>query len=340
MITSKQIFVMIAGLVAGTFGDLFTDFFTAFQANELFGAAGNGIPFALAFGAVAYANIPAEVLSNIRGWHGNINQQFNNISNVADTLAANQKAWNVPEDLSTQLTNDRDQLAALIIKCRSNSGSPADRAVRNTLLKALVAQCLTQIKSWAFVQHYNGVLTADDVHLLGFLLPGDAAGHHDRKEAVDELAEVKVSVINMDNIRVVIDQSSAENAALVRHGWPQGVHQAVIVIMAADGVTEVHRQMTTRLHTDIQMPAGSHGKQFILKAAFLRHVDDTPKFGNEPTFSMPLTTEDLAAAIDHQQHEDFETQLREIERHRQELEHLLSAAAAANNNNTAAGGGA
>jgi hypothetical protein len=51
-------------------------------------------------------------------------------------------------------------------------------------------------------------------------------------------------------------------------------------------------------------------------------VNDEPRFGNEPTFSMPLTTEDLAAALDRQHHEDFETQLQEVERQRQEIERL------------------
>jgi hypothetical protein len=39
---------------------------------------------------------------------------------------------------------------------------------------------------------------------------------------------------------------------------------------------------------------------------------------------MPLTTEDLAAALDRQHHEEFEAQLREIKRHRLETEQLRS----------------
>jgi hypothetical protein len=77
------------------------------------------------------------------------------------------------------------------------------------------------------------------------------------------------------------------------------------------------------------MPEGSHGKQFIIKAAFLRHVNDEPRFGNEPTFSMPLTTEDLAASLDHQHHADFEAQLQEVERARQEIARLQAELAAA-----------
>jgi hypothetical protein len=76
---------------------------------------------------------------------------------------------------------------------------------------------------------------------------------------------------------VVIDRSAGENAAQVVHGWPSGVKHALIVITAVDGRKEVYRQLTTRLHNDIRMPDGSHGKQFILKAAFLKHVDDKPR---------------------------------------------------------------
>jgi hypothetical protein len=70
------------------------------------------------------------------------------------------------------------------------------------------------------------------------------------------------------------------------------------------------------------MPEGSHGKQFILKVSFMKHLDDAPRFGSELTFSMPLTTEDLAAAIDRQHHEEFEAHVRETEMHRQEVERL------------------
>ncbi|MDR1223091.1 MAG: hypothetical protein LBL07_09495 [Tannerella sp.] len=197
--------------------------------------------------------------------------------------------------------------------------STADRTLRNSLLKSTVGLCLLQVRIWAYGQFSAGILTADDVHLLGFLLPGENGGHHDRTEATDEVAEVKVKVINEDNIRIVIDRSAGENAAQVAHGWPEGAHNALLVITAADGKTEVYRQMTTRLHNDIRMPDGSHGKQFIVKASFLKHINDEPRFGNEPTFSMPLTTEDLAAALDRQHHEEFEAQMREVERQRQEI---------------------
>jgi hypothetical protein len=153
-----------------------------------------------------------------------------------------------------------------------------------------------------------------------------AASTEDRTEATDEVAEVKVKVINEDFIRVVIDQSAAENAAQIVHGWPAGVRNALIVITSADGKTEVYRQFTTHLHNDIRMPDGSHGKQFIIKASFLKHVNDEPRFGNEPTFSMPLTTEDLAAALDRQHHEEFEAQMCEVERQRQEIERLQAEA--------------
>jgi hypothetical protein len=321
MKTFISISVLIAGIVSGMFSGIFGDFFSGIEWVELL-CGGSGITLALALGTVMYSDLPEEIRSVIRRWHGTMDEQFNNISNVLNRLKQHSTEWEVPEAFIKQLSSSHDQLSALIIKCKSSDGSSSDRALRNSLLKTTVGLCLTRVKSWAFAQYYEGVLTATDVHLLGFLLPGETGGQHNRKLATNVLAEVKVLVINMDYIRIIIDQAGTENAALVKHGWPYGVRQALIVILAADGVTEVYRQMTTRLHTDIEMPAGSRGKQFIVKAAFLQHVDDKPKFGNEPAFSMPLTTEDLAASLDRQHHEEYEEHLREVERHRQEIERL------------------
>jgi hypothetical protein len=43
------------------------------------------------------------------------------------------------------------------------------------------------------------------------------------------------------------------------------------------------------------MPAGSHGKRFIATSAFLKHVDDRPRFGNEEIFAMTVTVSDMMA---------------------------------------------
>jgi hypothetical protein len=285
----------------------------------LAGMAGSGLAVVLA--AVVPAVITDGIIAGMRRWHGSIDDQFSNIDNLVTTLLAHPE-WSIPSDLLTQLTGNRDRLQVLINRCRTSAGSKADREMRNSLLKSTVGLCLLQARVWAYGAYTAGVITADDVHVLGFLLPGESGGRHERTEATDVTAEVKVKVINGDFIRVVVDQSAGENAAQVVHGWPTGVKMALIIIIAADGKTEILRLMTTRLHNDIHMPDGSHGKQFIVKAAFLKHVDDEPRFGNEPTFSMPLTTEDLAAALDRQHHEEFEEHLREIERQRQEIELL------------------
>ena len=244
----------------------------------------------------AHSAITESMAAHLRKWRGAIDEKFSNVDNVLKLIQAHQSAWDVPPALLTELTANHAQLQELITKCRTIFGSTADRNLRNALLKSTVALCQLQVRAWAYTQYIGGVLTADDVHRLGFMLPGDAGGRRMRKKATNALAEVKVHTINEDIIRVVIDHSGGENAAQTAHGWPAGVHTALIVITAADGVTEVYRRHTTHLHNDIRMPKGSRGKQFIIKAAFLRHIDDEPQFGNEPTFSMPLTTEDLVAA--------------------------------------------
>jgi hypothetical protein len=138
------------------------------------------------------------------------------------------------------------------------------------------------------------------------------------------VAEVTISMRQTRFIRVIIDHASSENAALVVHGWPKGVRHAAIEILSADGKKVVHHQLTTHLHTDIEMPEGSQGQLFIARAAFLRHVDDLPKYGPEPTFSMPLTTKDLADVLDKQHFEEYEAHLREVERRRQEVEKMVA----------------
>jgi hypothetical protein len=195
----------------------------------------------------------------------------------------------------SQLADSHSQLEELISKCSSLAGSTADRMLRDSLLRPTVRFCRIQVKAWAHGQYSAGILTAEDVHVLGFLLPGEIGGHRGRREPTRELAEVKVRVLGTDFIRVVVDHSVGENAARMAHGWPPGVRNALIVIIAVDG-TEVYRRVTTRLHNSICMPAGSHGKTFIVKAAFLKHVDDVPHFRTEQTFTLPLTTEDLLKA--------------------------------------------
>jgi hypothetical protein len=275
-------------------------------------------------------SLTESILTGVRRWHGSIGDKLINIDNLVNVIKAHQPAWPIDPGLLAQLSGNCERLQALVVKCHTPEASSADREKRNTLLRSTVRLCLLQVKVWAYSQFTAGVMTATDVHLLCFLLPGETGGHRSRTEATAAEAEVKVRVLNEDFIRAVIDNSAGENAAQVSHGWPAGVRNALLVITAADG-TEVCRRITTRLRTDLCMPAGSHGKQFIIKAAFLKHVSDEPRFGAEQTFSMPLTTEDLVAGG--RSREDFGApspeQALELERLRREVTRLQAALIAA-----------
>jgi hypothetical protein len=260
--------------------------------------------------------------ANVRRWHGGIDDQFACIDNLINIMEAHVSTWSIPTAMRTQLTTSRTKLQTLINKCRTTEASTSDRNQRNSLLKSTVAYCLLQVKTWAYGLYSAGTMTMDDLHQLGFMLPGERGGRHVRTVETNVKAEVKVTVISGERIRVVIDQSAGENAAQVAHGWPEGIRYALIVIIAADGNREIYRHITTRLHKNIRMPEDSHGKLFVIKASFLQHVDDEPSFGNEPTFSMPITTEDLIVAIDRQHHEDSNAQTHEVERLHQEIERL------------------
>jgi hypothetical protein len=315
-----EIFVSLAGILFEYAGE----FFSLFSDSGLLPSAGGGVTLALALGATGHGEISEGVLADIRKWHGGIDDQYSRIDNIL-IQSESQTSWPLPMTMAAELTNNRDELRVLIEKCRSSLASKKDREMRNSLLRATVGYCLMDVKVWAHGEFTANLMTADDVHLLGFLLPGETGGNNRKVEATDAVAEVKVKVITADIIRAVIDHAAGENAGPVAHGWPPGVRHALIVIMSSDGKTEVYRQPTTRLHNDIRMPDGSHGKQFMIKASFLKHLNDDPRFGSEPTFSMPLTTEELVTLQDRQHHEEFEAQMREVERQRLEIEALHAA---------------
>ena len=242
-------------------------------------------------------DITEGLLAATRRWHGTLIEQFSAIDNLFKIIEAHQTDWALPPVLFVQLRDNHNRLEKLMAKCATSAASDADRYLRKSLLKSTVDLCVLKIKLWAYGQYAIDVMTVTDIYMLGFLLPGKAGGHHARHEATDIKADVRVQAINADFIRVTLSQSDGKNAALVTHGWPAGVHNAIIVITTDNGKTEVYRKLTPRLHNDIQMPQGSHGKLFIVKAAFLRHTNDDPRFGAEQTVSMPLTTEDLALAV-------------------------------------------
>jgi hypothetical protein len=314
----SEIIINTAGIVSG----LSNAFFSFFSDGGILSAEGVGVVLAFAAIATVTGNIPEGTLVAVRQWHGTIDEQLGNIIKVTGVLTEHKTSWIVPTALLDPLTDNCNELCMLVPKCKSTSASTDDRAHRNTLLKSTVAYCLMNVRIWVYQAYAAGALTVDDVHSMCFLLPNEHGGRHERSKATNVVAEVKVRVITQDLIRAVIDQASVENAGQVVHGWPPGVKLALIVIISVEDGSEVYRQMTSHLHNDIPMPESSRGKQFAIKASFLKHVDDIPRFGSEPTFSMPLTTEELIDAHDRQHHEDFEEQLRAVEQHRQEVEGL------------------
>jgi hypothetical protein len=300
--------ISISIFVAGVVGIVSSLVAALFNAPEwcqfLFGGGGATLGFAST--VASHNDIPEEILTIIREWHGSIAQKTRNVNNVLNRLKAHAVEWKVPEEYLDLLTVNCQKINELVAKCAQSSSSADDRIVRNEILKTTVSFCLTTIKTWAQSQCYAGMLSVSDVHMLGFFLPAESGGRRERKDPTKAKAMVKALVTHMDTILVVIDHSYTENAALVNHGWPEGVRNAVIVIRSADGKREIYNKLTSRLHTSITLPEELRGKQIIIKAAFLRHVDDTPKFSEiQPVISLPLTTEDLAKTVD-QQHEEEE----------------------------------
>jgi hypothetical protein len=284
-------------------------------------AGSSGYILAFALVGPPEGHINEALLSYIKQWHGSIHQQFLHIENIILAIKTHPD-WPYPAEVFAQLLLYYNELKELIPRCEGIDSSPRDRDRRDLLLEKAVSLCLLHVKIWSFGMFSAGTFSEDQVHALGFLVPGEQSRHHDLSGPINMTPEVKVKVQSAEVIRVVADQSAGENAADVVHGWPRGVKHVLIIILSAEDNKEIYRSITSKMHNDIVMPEGSRGKQFTVKAAFLKHTDDVPRFGNEPLFSMPLTTEDLVARQHQQVLDDLDEQLLHVRRHREEIERL------------------
>jgi hypothetical protein len=310
MFTLEPVLVPEIGMVLDHASSLVSSLFN----DGGFVLLGGGVKLAMAIGPAQFDDPIEAYLSRARKWHGNIDEQFQNIKDLHDVLANAKPAWDVPTGLVPELKGHITSLQTLIDKCNGASATQRDRTDRNSELKTTVSLCIVQIKFWAYGAYALGHLTTDDIHSMGFLLPGERGGHRARAEANVVQAEVKASVLSASSVRIVVDQAADKNAGQVAHGWPTGIKHVLIAITTDNGKTEVYRGITSRLHNKIDIPEGFAGKMFIVKAAFLKHTNDKPEFLAETTFTMPFTFDDLAKMIEQQHEADLEEHRLEVER--------------------------
>jgi hypothetical protein len=282
-----------------------------------------GVGFVTAFAIIGSVGLKADdmaaILAAAKRWHGDMTARFANIDGLTNLLKSKLDAWDVPTNMMTFLNTNRNRLQILIPFCNTTASSTNDRIDRDSLFKSTIEYCLHDVKFWAFGLLHAGVITLDDFHKMGFLVPGETAGHHTRAEATDAKAEVKVRILGPDQIEVVVDQAAEENAAKVKHGKPRGVNYIQVVVYTTDTGEEIHDEKSTHLRKKVNIPAQYHGKQLGIKAAFLMHVEDKPNFGDGALFSMPLTTQDLIAAFEEQHRIDMEARSKAVEIHKQEI---------------------
>jgi hypothetical protein len=304
------------------FFDQVSMFFASLSSEAtLWIVAGSGVVLAFA-AAFSRDDIPEAVFTNVKKWHGKIKEQFENVDNAAEVIGVYaQSGWNIPPAMSAKLKTYADRLRVLIGRCDHDHASRADRMERDSVLKEAVSYCLLQVRMLVYHQFAEGNMTLDDVHLLRFLMPGETAGRRERSEETNAEAEVKAHPVSANEVRIVIDQAAATNAGQVVHGWPKGIRHALLIITTKEG-EEVYREITTSLHNNVSMPEGSHGKMFLVKASFLKHVNDTPRFRQEDTFTMPYMVEDIASLVSKMHEEDAENHRLEVERLEAEIRRL------------------
>jgi hypothetical protein len=239
---------------------------------------------------------PDAIYAHVQRWYGTMREKFTNINDLVNFIIAH-PALPVDAEFFPRIKALRDEIDELMKKSESNLGTLVDKALRNARIHEAVDLCRHRGQAWAHEMHALGNMTAEEVHAIGFLLLGEGAGRHERNPPTKEIALIKATPYNEDYVSIVVDKSDDKNAGPVKHALPDGVRYILIRVLSGDGNTELVRKMSTRVHNDLHMPEGSHGKQFIATAAFLAHVDDEPHFGNQVVFSMPLTAADMIAQL-------------------------------------------
>jgi hypothetical protein len=252
------------------------------------------------------------LLSHTRRWHGTAAAKYANILQLVTIVKANQERWKMPEELYDTLIANQYQIGELISLCKTSFGSKNDRMRRNTLIRDTVFMCRFYVKMWAYGKFTEGVMTALEVQRLGFLMPGENGGRHKRKLPTDRKPHVAVATLGSDHININIFNTNDE--VIVRHGWPEGVRNAVFVVQTPDGKREILRQFTTKRHNTVHIPDGYHGQQLTIRAAFLKHVGDDPLFGPLAYFTLPIETSDLLQSINQKYVDEIEALKKELER--------------------------
>jgi hypothetical protein len=228
----------------------------------------------------------------VKNWHGSMDAQFTNIENMFSVLKSLQSTWKAPKKMMVVLEEKVPELDKIIKKCRGRNAGLVDFDMRRSLIKELVHFSLETVRYVVFGAYAMKEITIHDVHRMGFMLMSESGGARTRSKPNKVQAEAKVLVEDYSNINVVVDKSAHEEAGPATEGWPKGANAVKIVITDTHG-KEVLQMMSSRLHTQIRMPEGSRGKQFVLRAAFLRHLDDDPVYSSEVTFTMPLMIRDI-----------------------------------------------
>jgi hypothetical protein len=259
-----------------------------------------------------YLHAKGALLSHTRRWHGTADKKFINIFDLVKIVKNNQTTWKMPDEMYNTLTSNYDQLHKLISLCKTTFGSKNDRMRRDALLRETVFMCRFYVKMWAYGRFAEGVMNASDIHGLGFLMPGENGGRHKRKLPTDHKPHVTVTTLGSDAIHINIFNTNDE--VIVLHGWPEGVRNALFVVETPDGKQEILRRFTTKRHNRVEIPDGHHGEQLTVRAAFLRHVADTPLFGPTAYFTLPIETTDLLQKINQKYVDEIEALKKELER--------------------------
>jgi hypothetical protein len=166
------------------------------------------------------------------------------------------------------------------------------RGYRKKKFKEMLMYVLGEVRAWAIsATAVTKKMSLEDLNDLGFALPGQFGGHHDRKAPYDGIAEVNAKVDAMDSILITVDNAENKLGNRTKGSKPENI-RIVLYTVADENGEPIEHIINTHSQIQVKVDSKYRGHILFVRAAFLAHPNDLPNFNEPVIVSMPRDVQD------------------------------------------------
>jgi hypothetical protein len=230
-----------------------------------------------------------------KGWHKSITEKMHCLTNLDNKLTLDGEYWGMDPAVLTQNHALYVQIEPYYTLYLSGDARNSELVIFRRLLGEDVEYALDVVKPDAIGRCGVGAMDISDLNSLGFLMPNQGKGRHERSGENEIVPETNAKVTAIDTVMVTVDNALDKHGNRTKGSKPKGVKQILIVLQDEKGV-EIFNKMFTKTQVYIDIDQKYRGEIILVRAAFLKHVDDTPHFGEPVAVSMPKDIADILQA--------------------------------------------